>query len=55
MHDRAGVIRGVEVVDLVIAVLEEVVLHAIDDVVVVDDDVVVPVSSGLFMPESLKI
>ena len=44
MHDRAGVILSLQMVNLVETILEEVVLHTLDDVVPVDLDVTVSVT-----------
>ena len=52
MHHRTCVIFSSKMVNFIEVILEEVELHATLDVAPVDGDVVVSVSSALFMPEA---
>lgn len=52
MHDRAGIIASTQVINLVEIILEKVILHATLDVVPVDGDVFISVSSALLVPEA---
>ena len=51
MHDRASIIGGTEMINLSKVIFKEVVLHARHDVIPHDGDVVISISSTLFMPK----
>ena len=52
---RTCVVRCAQVLDAIQRVLEEVVAHAVQNVVVVDFDVIIPIGAGLFVPESSRV